>query len=76
MTERDLIDAIQADKAAMREKLKRLLAINKDAGRGAATNAVYLTMAELDVWHGKATERLFTHYPQHAGEVVILGGGR
>lgn len=76
MTERELIDAIQADKAAMREKLKRLFAINKDAGRGAAANAVFLTMAELGVWHGKATERLFSHYPDFAAEVVALGPPR
>jgi hypothetical protein len=76
MTERELIDAIQADKAAMREKLKRLLAINKDADRAAATNAVFLTMAELDVWHGKATDRLLINYPEFAAEVITRGPGR
>ena len=76
MNERELIDAIQADKAKMAENLKALVKVQKDAGRAEAQNAVFLTLAELNVWHGKATERLFVQFPGFAAEVVAYGPGR
>ena len=76
MTERELIDAIQANKAEMVKYLKQLIAIQKAADRAEAQNAVFLTLAELNVWHGKATERLFTNFPEFSSEVVLRGPGR
>ena len=76
MTERELIDAIQANKAEMVKYLKQLIAIQKAADRAEAQNAVFLTLAELNVWHGKATERLFANFPEFAAEVVRDGPGR
>ena len=76
MTERDLIDAIQLAKADMVKHLKALTNLQIDAGRADAQNAVFLTRAELDVWHGKATERLFAHFPEFAADVVARGPGR
>ena len=76
MNERELIDAIQADKAKMVANLQALVKIQKEAGRAEAQNAVFLTLAELNVWHGKATERLFVQFPSFASEVVTYGPGR
>lgn len=76
MNERELIDAIQAEKAKMAENLKALVKVQKDAGRAEAQNAVFLTLAELNVWHGKATERLFANFPEFAADVVTRGPGR
>ena len=77
MTERDLIDRIQKAKAAMAADFKDLIRINREAGRGEAQNACFLTLAELNVWHGKATERLYANFPDFANEVVTRGpGGR
>jgi hypothetical protein len=77
MTERELIDRIQRNKAQMDADLKALIAIQKDREDAAATNAAFLTRAELNVWHGRATERLLTHFPGWASDVVIFGpGGR
>ena len=76
MTERELIDAIQANKAEMVKCFKQLIAIQKAADRAEAQNAVFLTLAELNVWHGKATERLFINFPEFSAEVVLRGPGR
>lgn len=76
MTERELIDRIQKNKAEMVADLKALTRIQVTDGRVEAQNAVFLTLAELNVWHGKATERLFLHFPEFAGEVVTRGPGR
>ena len=76
MNERELIDAIQADKDKMERNLQLLTKIQKEAGRAEAQNAVFLTIAELNVWHGKAAERLFVHFPEFASEVVTRGPGR
>jgi len=76
MTERELIESIQARKAAMVEDFKALIKVQKDAGRAEAQNACFLTLAELNVWHGKATERLFVQFPEFASEVVTRGPGR
>ena len=77
MPERELIDAIQKDKASMAEKIKELIKINRQAGRGEAANAGFLSLAELNVWHGKSTERLYQHYPEFAADVSLRGpGGR
>ena len=71
--EREIIDGIQANKAAMVDGLKKLQAMQGE--RPAAKNAVFLTLAELNVWHGKASERLIQHFPEHAGPVILGGGG-
>lgn len=76
MTERQLIEAIQKAKASMIADLKVLTKIQIDRGDAAAQNAVFLTRAELDVWHGKATERLLVHFPDFGAEVVTRGPGR
>jgi hypothetical protein len=44
-----------------------------EAGNPRRQNAAFLTLAELNVWHGKATERLFEHFPEFAGDVVTRG---
>ena len=74
-TERELFDDAQRLKAALDATLKELTQINKDAGRMEAVNAIFLTRSELNVWHGRATERLFRHFPEMAGGVVAQGGG-
>jgi len=74
--ERELIAEIQALKAKMAGCLKDLTAIQKEAGRGEAQNAGFLTLAELNVWHGKATERLYQHFPEFANDIVVMGPGR
>ena len=76
MNERQLIEAIQKAKASMTADLKALTQIQIDRGDVAAQNAVFLTRAELDVWHGKATERMLMHFPDFAAEVVTRGPGR
>jgi hypothetical protein len=76
MTEREMIEQIQKDKASMVENLKALTKIQKDRGDRKAQNAVFLTLAQLDVWHGKATKRLFKHFPEFADEIVARGPGR
>lgn len=76
MTERQLIEAIQKAKADMIANLKALTQIQKERGDVASQNAVFLTRAELDVWHGRATERMLTHFPEFASEVVTRGPGR
>ena len=76
MTDRKLIEAIQSAKASMIADLKALTKIQIERGDVAAQNAVFLTRAELDVWHGKATERMLTHFPDFAAEVVTRGPGR
>lgn len=76
-TERELFDDAQRLKAALGATLKELIQINKDAGRVEAVNAIFLTLSELNVWHGRATERLFQHSPEMAGGIVAQGfGGR
>jgi hypothetical protein len=72
-TERELIDQIQALKAQIDTGLRDLIKIQDEAGRMEAKNAAFLTRAELNVWHGKATERLFQHYPGFASDVVAQG---
>lgn len=74
-TERELIDDAQRLKAALDATLKELTQINKEAGRMEAVNAIFLTRMELGVWHGKATERLFLHFPEMAGGIVAQSGG-
>lgn len=76
MTERDLIESIQKAKAGMAANLKELIRINREAGRGEAQNAAYLTLSKLNVWHGKATKELYAHYPEFASDVVVKGPGR
>lgn len=76
-TERELIEDAQRLKATLENTLKELTRINKEAGRQEVVNAIYLTRAELNVWHGKATERLFKHFPGFASDIVAFGpGGR
>ena len=74
--ERQLIEEAQALKAELAEKLKALTKIQKEAGRAEAQNACFPTLAELNVWHGKATERLFANFPEFASEIVVMGPGR
>lgn len=73
MTERELINHLQDMKAQMDEGLRDLIKIQDGAGRMEAKNAAFLTRAELNVWHGRATERLFTHFPEFAADVVARG---
>lgn len=75
-TERELIEAIQAAKADMAAGLKDLIKMQIDASNPRRQNAAFLTLAELNVWHGKATERLFEHFPEFAGDIVAYGPGR
>jgi len=77
LTERQLIELAQKRLADVKQALRRVREINEEAGRAAAANAAFLSLAELNVWHGRATERLLENFPDFAAEVVILGpGGR
>ena len=76
-TELELIERIQKAKAGMAADLKELIRINREARRGEAQNAAFLTLARLNVWHGEATKELYANYPEFAAEVVVFGpGGR
>jgi hypothetical protein len=77
MTERELIEFAQERLGEIKSALRRVRQINEGAERAAAANAAFLTLSELNVWHGRATERMLEHWPNFAAEVVILGpGGR
>lgn len=75
-TERELLDSIQAAKAAMIEDLKELLVIQRKAGRLEAMNEVFLAISALNTWHGLQTRQLFKHFPEHVNEVVAMGPPR
>lgn len=75
MNERQKIDAAQAALEVVKSNLRDIMKINRDAGRHREANAVFLSLAELNVWHGNVTERLYEHFPDHAGGVVAQGGG-
>ena len=73
MTEREHIEAAQKALALVKKHLAEVQKIN--AGNPAISNATYLTLQELGVWHGRATERLLTHFPNFGGDIVTQGGG-
>lgn len=58
-----------------------IIKINKDNPR--RMNAAFIArgrlrakLGEFEAAHGEATELLFEHWPEQAGEVVVMGPGR
>ena len=76
MTEREHIEAAQAALEAVKENLREVIKINRAAGNASGMNAAFLALSELNVWHGRQTERLLREYPSFGGAVALGPGGR
>jgi hypothetical protein len=89
-TEREILETVRDDMRKGEALLSRaiegindLVALNMDAGearRGnAASKAAAMLMEKLGAFknaHADGTELLFAHWPEMAGEIVVMGPGR
>lgn len=77
MTEREMIDEAQRLIGALKAVVRDIEVLNRDAGRDLAANAAMGLRGDLLRWHSNATEALYDHHPDIAGDVVAQGpGGR
>lgn len=73
--ERELIAKIKANTIDSENCLRKLCNIQNEADRPKAASAVWKALIDLMKWHGKQTDALYEHFPEHASEIQTRGPG-
>ena len=76
MDELQLLAKIKADVIEMENDMRQLQAMQVDGGRHRAADACWKLLIGLMLWHQRATQGLFKHYPEHADEIQTMGPRR
>lgn len=59
--EQTLVDEIKHKLGGIKRRLRRMRKIQDEAGRDAASNAVYRLECQLGIWHTDARDALWEH---------------
>lgn len=73
--ERKLIEGVQNDLGTAKKRLRKLMKIQQDAERGAATQAVYASFVAVSSAHVVCSDRMLDCFPNDGPKIVLRGGG-